>query len=229
MNPHVTLKPMRFLTLNEVMTLHEAAIDQFGGSHGVRDQGGVEAAVMMPQQGFGGQHVHAFPFEMAAAYAFHIAERQAFIDGNKRTALSSCIAFLRLNGWSLVVDEMEAADQILGFASKTQTKAGFAQWLELNSRLRPSMELREFFAKIDWQMFRAAFSAVAPDAPGGSQHEAVMSMDECRANMPFADGLAAALLESQRQGDEAGRIVALSALKTATALYRLAEDMGYEW
>lgn len=118
------------------MTLHEAAIDQFGGTHGVRDAGGVEAAVMMARQGFGGEYVHAFPFEMAAAYAFHIAERQAFVDGNKRTALSASIVFLAINGWTLIADEMDAADQILGFASKTQTKAGYAQWLQSHSHRR---------------------------------------------------------------------------------------------
>lgn len=44
---------------------------------------------------------------MAAAYAFHIAENQPFLDGNKRTALNAAIVFLGLNGFD-VIDPMES-------------------------------------------------------------------------------------------------------------------------
>jgi death-on-curing protein len=55
----------------------------------------------MPSQTFGGQFVHADLFEMAAAYAFHIAENQSFVDGNKRTGLAAALTFLRINGVSV--------------------------------------------------------------------------------------------------------------------------------
>jgi death-on-curing protein len=48
---------------------------------------------MMAQASFGGEYVHKTVFEMAAAYAFHIAENQPFVDGNKRTALASALVF----------------------------------------------------------------------------------------------------------------------------------------
>lgn len=166
---------------------------------------------------------------MAAAYGFHIAENQAFLDGNNRTALASAITFLRLNGWSLVADELDAAQQILDLATKNQTKRGLVEWFEANSKSRPSLELRIFFAQVSWQEFYAAFSAIAPDSPGATQTQVVSTLDECRAHVPAADGLAAALLASQQRGDEQGRITALAALKTLAALYRIAEDMGYEW
>lgn len=36
-------------------------------------------------------------YEIAAAYAFHIAERQAYFDGNKRTGVQAALDFLEIN------------------------------------------------------------------------------------------------------------------------------------
>jgi death-on-curing protein len=97
-----------FLVLEEVLLLHEKQLVEYGGSPGIRDQGLLESAIAMPQASFGGQFVHNDIFIMAAAYAFHIAENQPFIDGNKRTALASALVFLDFNGI-----EIEDLDGIL--------------------------------------------------------------------------------------------------------------------
>lgn len=88
----------RFLSTDEVLTLHETGIDAFGGSLGVRDAGLLDSALATPRQGFGGQFVHEFPFEMAAAYLFHLCANHPFIDGNKRVALAASITFFE-NEW----------------------------------------------------------------------------------------------------------------------------------
>ena len=59
-----------------MLDLHERQIEAFGGTLGIRDQGLLESAIAMPGASFGGQFVHESLFEMAAAYAFHIAERR---------------------------------------------------------------------------------------------------------------------------------------------------------
>ena len=84
----------RFLSLDDVLELHEMQLESYGGATGIRDQGLLESAVMRPQASFGGEFVHNDIFEMAAAYAFHITENQPFVDGNKRTALASALVFL---------------------------------------------------------------------------------------------------------------------------------------
>lgn len=86
-----------FLTVDDVIDLHRDQIEQYGGDPGIRDRGLIEAAVAMPQQSFGGQFLHVDLFEMAAAYAFHLAESQAFLDGNKRVGLAAAYVFLELN------------------------------------------------------------------------------------------------------------------------------------
>ncbi len=71
-----------FLPLDEILEIHDDQIQHYGGDVGIRDRGLLESAVAMPQQSFGGQYLHRDIFEMAAAYAFHVAESQAFVDGN---------------------------------------------------------------------------------------------------------------------------------------------------
>ncbi len=63
-----------FLDVEDVKLLHAEQIEAFGGSHGIRDEGSLESAVNQAQAGFGVDDLHEFPFGMAAAYAFHIAQ-----------------------------------------------------------------------------------------------------------------------------------------------------------
>ena len=69
-----------FLTVDEVL-LHADQLRLFGGSDGIRDQGALDSAVATPASTFDGKFLHQDLFHMAAAYAFHIAENQPFVDG----------------------------------------------------------------------------------------------------------------------------------------------------
>src|SRR6185295_695065 len=87
-----------FLDVDDVLAIHDEALAAFGGSAGVRDAGLLASAAAMPTATFGGELLHEDLFAMAAAYAFHIAQNQPFVDGNKRTAILAAIVFLDLNG-----------------------------------------------------------------------------------------------------------------------------------
>ena len=82
-----------FLTVEEVLALHDDQTREFGGSQGLRDEGGLDSAVAQARVTFEGQYLHKGIFEMAAAYAFHLAENQPLLDGNKRAALNAAIAW----------------------------------------------------------------------------------------------------------------------------------------
>jgi death-on-curing protein len=87
-----------FLEVEEVEDLHLLQIVRFGGTMGTRDRALLESAVAMPRATFDGVFLHDDLFGMAAAYAFHIAQNQPFMDGNKRTALVAALVFLEMNG-----------------------------------------------------------------------------------------------------------------------------------
>jgi len=90
-----------FLTLDDVLELHELQVDRYGGLHGVRDQGLIESAIAQPEATFAGEYLHGDLFEMAAAYLFHIVRNHGFLDGNKRTGLLTALVFLDINGVSV--------------------------------------------------------------------------------------------------------------------------------
>src|SRR5947209_9908192 len=95
-----------FLTSEQIQTLHRIALERHGGQDGLRDLDTFESAVMHPRNvWFYGQ---GDLFDVAAAYAFHVAQSQAFVDGNKRTGLSAALVFLEANSCSVP----EAADEL---------------------------------------------------------------------------------------------------------------------
>ena len=89
--------PITFLSKSQILEIHRDQIARYGGSLGVRDEGLLDSAIAMPAAQFGGQYLHAFPHEMAAAYLFHLVMNHPFIDGNKRVGLATALVFLKLN------------------------------------------------------------------------------------------------------------------------------------
>jgi death on curing protein len=118
----VTQVEPTFLSVDEVLSLHVDQIRLFGGTEGLRDRGALESAIAMPQASFGGQFLHDDVFEMAAAYAFHIAENQPFLDGNKRTALDAAIVFLGLNGYLVLDPDEKLYDAMIDLSSGAMNK-----------------------------------------------------------------------------------------------------------
>ncbi|MGH7959298.1 MAG: type II toxin-antitoxin system death-on-curing family toxin [Opitutaceae bacterium] len=87
---------LEFLTLEQVEALHHLALEQHGGQDGLRDRAACENAVLHPQNVW--FYAQGDLFDVAAAYAFHLAESQAFLDGNKRTGMDAALVFLEGNG-----------------------------------------------------------------------------------------------------------------------------------
>lgn len=117
----------RFLQLEEVLYLHDESLVRFGGSAGIRELGLVESALGSAQNAY--WYGRGGLFEIAAAYAFHIAESQAFIDGNKRTAASAAIMFLRVNQVSFPQDDGSVYEAMIEIANRRLDKNGFANVL----------------------------------------------------------------------------------------------------
>jgi len=86
-----------FLTLEDVLEIHEDQINRYGGKRGVRDQNLLLSAIAQPISTFDGQYLHKTLYDKAAAYLFHICQNHPFIDGNKRVALTSALMFLAMN------------------------------------------------------------------------------------------------------------------------------------
>lgn len=124
------MKDITFLTLAEVMEIHTDQIVRYGGSNGVRDINLLNSAIAMPSSSFSGEFLHTTVFDMAAAYAFHLAKNHAFLDGNKRTALASALVFLALNGITISDPDGTLYDAMISLTSGKLGKEKFSTILK---------------------------------------------------------------------------------------------------
>ena len=116
---------LRFVDRETVDALHRLSLEQHGGQDGLRNEHGLESALAQPQ------NIHAYGqgdlADMPAAYAYHIAENQPFIDGNKRTAILTALYFLEMNGVNTSAPtNAELHDAMIGIAEKRLNKASLA-------------------------------------------------------------------------------------------------------
>jgi death on curing protein len=123
----------KFLTTEQVEALHKLQIDQFGGSHGVRDEGLLLSALAQPESGYGDGYFHKDLYEMAAAYLFHLVKNHAFTDGNKRVAAITAAVFLEVNGLHVIAKEDDFEKLVLDAAQGIVTKEQIADFFRSNT------------------------------------------------------------------------------------------------
>lgn len=97
------VETVQFLSLDEVLALHQRIIEKFDGASGIRDPGLLESALYRPQSGY-----YETLEQMAAAMFESLLINHPFVDGNKRVAFFGMDVFLRLNGWKILVNAKEA-------------------------------------------------------------------------------------------------------------------------
>jgi len=119
-----------FLTLGEVLSIHEEQIRLFGGPSGLRDSGLLQSAMGNVEATFGGAFLHGSLFEMAAAYLYGICRNHPFLDGNKRTAAAAALIFLDMNRIEVDADEEEFYRIVIGVAEGRVSKASVAVFLQ---------------------------------------------------------------------------------------------------
>jgi death-on-curing protein len=112
----------RFITVAEVIAIHDDQINRFGGSPGIRDVGLLESAIAQPEATFFGELLHPTIASQAAAYLFHLSRNHAFLDGNKRTALAIADTFLFVNGYKLTFSDDDLYNLVQNLAQGLMDK-----------------------------------------------------------------------------------------------------------
>ena len=119
-----------FPTIEEVVAMHEALINVFGGTSGIRDEGALASALIRPQLGY-----YDSLIQEAAALMESLANNHPFVDGNKRVAYFVTDTFLRMNGYYIKCDNDEAYDFF-----KRMFEARSFRFTNLNSWLEGKVE-----------------------------------------------------------------------------------------
>ena len=123
---------MKRLTKEQVLRLHEELIEEFGGIHGVRDDGLLESALSAPFQTFDGQDLYPSVLEKAGRLGYDLFRNHPFLDGNKRIGVHVLLVCLALNGVRLSYDDEDLIQTALGVASGAVSFEEFCRWLSVH-------------------------------------------------------------------------------------------------
>ncbi len=127
---------MKYLTPQQILAIHDRVVRRFGGSFGVRDIGLVESAVYRPQASFDGVDLYKTIFEKAGALLQSLLKNHPFVDGNKRTALTSAAIFLKINGFKLINTHKEEVEFAIKVDNEHLGLEQIATFLKKNSKRR---------------------------------------------------------------------------------------------
>jgi death-on-curing protein len=111
-----------------LLLLHAESLAEFGGSSGMRDEGLFESALERARMRRNYQPESSIA-ELAACYGFGLAKNHALLDGNKRLAFLAIGIFLRVNGYRLAADRVEAVVVMEDVAAGRLDEGGLAAWI----------------------------------------------------------------------------------------------------
>lgn len=123
-----------YLSVEQVLALHQALVGHFGGASGVRDRGGLESAVARPTMTFGGEDLYDDLGAKAAALMHSLVLNHAFVDGNKRIGVAAAEFFLERNASILGATDEELEQLTLAVAEGKVAVEALAIWFR--QRLR---------------------------------------------------------------------------------------------
>lgn len=130
-----------------------------------------------------------------------------------------------MNGWNLAASEDEAFATVCDVAQSIKSKDDVARWLLENVRERSSLELRDFFQHLNYTTLETIFSGIA----AGQTPEQVATIVEAGHAIPAVSQANIGAVAAEIAGDVASAQVLRQHSMLLTAIYRIAEEMGYEW
>jgi death-on-curing protein len=125
---------IHYLTLEEILRLHFQVIEDYGGSHGVRDEGRIKSAAEAPKQEVFDTEQYPEIWQKAAVYLRNIISDHPFVDGNKRTGVTAAAIFLIRNGYRLTAKPSEFEDFAVRVAVEKLSVEDIAAWLKAHSQ-----------------------------------------------------------------------------------------------
>ena len=121
-----------WLEKRDVVHFLRVLVEEHGGLHGIRDEGGLESTLARPMQLLHYQ-VDASLFELAASYGHGFAKNHVFLYGNKKISLAIINIFLQINEFQLDAEEVEAVVTTRDVATGILKESGLAGWIEESS------------------------------------------------------------------------------------------------
>lgn len=127
---------INYVNITQVLFIHDQMVKRFGGAFGIRDLGLIESAVARPQASFGGADLYVSIFDKAGALLQSLLKNHPFVDGNKRTALTSTGLFLKINGYNLINNHHEEVEFAVKVDNGNLSVEEIAKWLKAHTKKR---------------------------------------------------------------------------------------------
>jgi death on curing protein len=124
----------KFLTIEQVLIIHEDQVARYGGTSGLRDLTLLESALFRPQTTFGNEELYPTLFDKSAALMHSLVLNHPFLDANKRTAITSSIVFFEINGYRLYVSQDELVETTVQVATKQIDMEQLSAWFKKNTK-----------------------------------------------------------------------------------------------
>jgi death-on-curing protein len=121
---------IKYLTLEQVLKMHDAFIEKFGGLPGIRDLNLLLSAIETPKTAMFGNDLYPNVYDKAAAYLYHIVQNHPFNDANKRTGFGAVYLFLKANNVAILFDDESIESLVIEVAKGKKTKDEIAYFLE---------------------------------------------------------------------------------------------------
>ena len=119
-----------YILVEDILAIHEDQIERYGGAHGIRDPGLLEAALFRPQTGY-----YETLIDEAAALWESLSQNHPFVDGNKRTAFAATFVFLAINGLAVTASDEDSQTFILGlYDAGAVNFENLHSWLSSNTK-----------------------------------------------------------------------------------------------
>ncbi len=123
-----------YLSIDQVLALHEDLVGAFGGIAALRDRGLLESALARPAMTFGGDDLYQGLADKAAALMHSLVLNHPFVDGNKRIGVAAAEFFLERNGQRLEASDDDFEAMTLAVAEGKVPVEALAIWFR--QRLR---------------------------------------------------------------------------------------------
>ena len=118
------------LTKEQIIMLHEAIYERYGGSCGVLNEGMLDSALQAPFQTFGGEELFPDTKDKILRLAYGLIKNHSFRDGNKRIGALVLLVLLELNGWHVNATNEEFANIIMGIAASEKDDEDLKKWVD---------------------------------------------------------------------------------------------------
>lgn len=122
------------IQIEDILLLHHLSIEDFGGSHGIRDEQMLASAISRPFQTFDSKELYDTPIKKAAALGESLAINHPFIDGNKRIALLGMLATLKTFGIEINVKQDVLYQFVIDISTGTIKYDDIVCFLEQNQK-----------------------------------------------------------------------------------------------